>query len=114
VTEAGCCAHAPLPLQTPVLPHAPLGAHAPCGSATPVPTFAQVPAPFRLHTRQVPQLPTLQHTPSTQNPLAHWVADVQAMPSPVWLMQLPPLQKYPPAHCSLPVQLARQLEAPQT
>ena len=29
-------------------------------------TFEQVPAPFRLHALQAPQLATLQHTPSTQ------------------------------------------------
>jgi hypothetical protein len=57
------------------------------------PTFEQVPAPFRLHDLQAPQLATLQHTPSTQKPLPHWLADVQVMPSPVWLMQTPPLQK---------------------
>ncbi len=56
-------------------------------------TFAQVPAPFRLHALHAPQLATLQHTPSTQLPLPHWLADVQAMPCPVWLMQVLPLQK---------------------
>ena len=114
LTDAGCWLHAPLPLQTPVLPHVPLGAQPPCGSAVPVATFAHVPAPLMLHARQVPHDPTLQHTPSTQNPLPHWLADVHAMPRPVWLTQVPPLQKYPAAHCSLPVQLARQLAPPQT
>ena len=56
-------------------------------------TFEQVPAPFRLHALQAPQLATLQHTPSTQKPLPHWLADVHVMPSPVWLTQVLPLQK---------------------
>jgi hypothetical protein len=56
-------------------------------------TFAHVPALFRLHALHVPQLATLQQTPSTQNPLPHWVADVHAVPSPVWLTQVVPLQK---------------------
>jgi len=56
-------------------------------------TFEQVPAPFRLHALQPPQLPTLQHTPSVQKPLPHWLAAVHAMPSPVWLTHTLPLQK---------------------
>ena len=56
-------------------------------------TFEQVSAPFRLHALQAPQLATLQHTPSTQKALPHWLGDVQAMPSPVWLIQILPLQK---------------------
>jgi hypothetical protein len=55
-------------------------------------TFAHVPAPFRLHALHPPQLATLQHTPSTQLPLPHWLPDVQAIPSPVWLIQVLPLQ----------------------
>jgi hypothetical protein len=56
-------------------------------------TFAHVPAPFRSHALHAPQLPTLQQTPSTQKPLPHWPGDEQGMPSPVWLIQLPLLQK---------------------
>jgi hypothetical protein len=55
-------------------------------------TFEQVPAPLRLHDLQAPQLATLQHTPSTQKPLTHWPPDEHAMPSPVWLTQVLPLQ----------------------
>jgi len=51
-----------------------------------------VPALFRLHALQPPQLPTLQHTPSVQKPLPHSLAAVHAMPSPVWLTQALPLQ----------------------
>jgi hypothetical protein len=92
-TELGCCAQAPLPLQVPVLPHVPLGAQPPFGSATPGPRFAHVPALFRLHALQAPQLATLQHTPSTQKPLPHWLGNVQGIPRPVWLTQVVPLQK---------------------
>jgi hypothetical protein len=89
LTVLGCCAQAPLSLHRPVLPHVPFAAHS--ESDLPAMTFAQVPA--LLHALQAPQLPTLQQTPSVQKPLPHSLADEQGLPSPVWLMQVLPLQK---------------------
>jgi hypothetical protein len=102
-------------LQAPVLPQGGLAAHWPEGALTPGAILAHVPAlPARLHARQVPQLPTLQHTPSTQLPLVHSPPSPQLAPSAFLATQLPPLQKKPPAQSPSPAQLPRQAEAPQT
>jgi hypothetical protein len=74
----------------------------------------QVPAPFRLHDLHPPQLATLQHTPSVQKPLPHWLAEEQAMPRPVGLTQVVPLQTKPLAQSALPAQLVRQVDPLQT
>ncbi len=110
LTVLGCCAQAPLPLHWPVLPHVPFAAHS--ESDVPAATFAHVPA--LLHALQAPQLPTLQQTPSVQKPLPHWLADEHCMPSPVWLMQVLPLQKKPLTQSALLVQVVRQLAPLQT
>lgn len=55
----------------------------------PTPTLEQVPAPFRLHIWQVPQLSVVQHTPSVQWLLLHWLLALQAPPFPVFSTQLP-------------------------
>ena len=101
----GCCAQAPLSLHRPVLPHVPFAAHA--ESDVPTATFAQAPA--LLHALQAPQSPTLQQTPSVQKPLPHWLGDEHCMPSPVWLMQVLPLQKKPLAQSAVLVQVVRQV-----
>jgi hypothetical protein len=53
----------------------------PLGSGIPAGTVLQVPnAPGRLQARHEPQFGELQQTPSTQLPLAHWLAEVHAVP----------------------------------
>jgi hypothetical protein len=62
-----CCWHAPF-THRPVLPHDPVFVQRPWGStvAPAVPTFEQVPRPFRLHAWQVEQPAVEQQTPSVQ------------------------------------------------
>ena len=67
-----------------------------------------------MHARQVPQLPALQHTPSTQLPLVHSPAALHAVPSGRSPMQVPLLQKLPGAQSWSAVQAVRHEAAPQT
>jgi hypothetical protein len=90
-TVAAAWVQAPAPLQAPVLPQVPLAAQRACGSVTPLPTFAQVPRPFRLQAWQVPQAVEAQQTPSTQAPLLHSWLEPQAVPFPFCARQLPPV-----------------------
>jgi hypothetical protein len=90
---AAPCWQPPLPLQAPVLPHGGLAAHCPGGAVTPAATLAHIPGlPARLHARQVPQLPALQQTPSTQLPLVHSPPALHVAPSACLATQLLPLQ----------------------
>lgn len=57
----------------------------------PTPTPEQVPAPFRLHIWQVPQLSVVQQTPSVQWLLLHWLLAEQLPPFPIFNTQLPAL-----------------------
>jgi len=115
VTVAAAIWQAPLPLQAPVFPHGGLAGHCPAGALEPAGTSVQVPRlSARLHARQVPQLPALQHTPSMQNPLVHCPPALQAAPSGRSPMQAPPLQKWPLVQSASPVQAVRQDDAPQT
>jgi hypothetical protein len=58
----------------------------------PVATGVHVPTlPVRLQASQAPLQAVLQQTPSTQLPLAHWLAEVQE-PEPSLGTQVPPLQ----------------------
>jgi hypothetical protein len=101
------CAQVWFAAHAPVLPQTvpPVG-HKLCGSALPVPTKVHVPLlPARLQAWQSGQLAavTLQQTPSTQRPAAHWLSAVQASPMPPSLWQAPlALQKLPVAQ-SVPV-----------
>jgi hypothetical protein len=60
------------------------------GSGAPT-TLAQVPA-APVHASQVRQELAAQHLPSTQKPLAHWAASVQALPGAWNIWQRPPPQ----------------------
>jgi hypothetical protein len=96
VTEVGCCAQPPLPLQTPVLPHGPFGAQRFCGSPAPAPTFAHVPGlEARLQAWQVAQAFVLQQTPSTQLLLVHWLPALHVPPSAFFAWQLPGAGTFP-------------------
>jgi hypothetical protein len=90
----------------PVLPQMVLTGHRLCGSALPVPTNVHVPLlPVRLQAWHKGQLAavTLQQTPSTQRPAAHWLSAAQASPMLPALWQAPlELQKLPVAQ-SVPV-----------
>jgi hypothetical protein len=91
-------AHAPPPFpplwsQSPVRPQAvPLAAHSLSGSVLAA-TAAQVPlAPpvlLEMQASQVPAQPLLQQTPSTQNPLEHWLVAEQMTPFPCLGVQAP-------------------------
>jgi hypothetical protein len=78
--------HLPKPSQTPVVPQvlAVCEAHSLSGS-TPAAMFPQAPLapePFLAaeHASHDPLQALLQQTPSTQKPLPHWPAPVQAVP----------------------------------
>jgi hypothetical protein len=90
-TEAGCCVQAPLPLQVPVFPHAPLAAQLP-GSATPLATLAQVPVVLTLQAWHVGQVEVVQQTPSVQWALVHWLSPAHAPPLPFFAVQTAPAQ----------------------
>jgi len=49
----------------------------------------QVPAPFRLHIWQAPQLSVVQQTPSVQWLLEHWLLAVHAPPFAFFPSQVP-------------------------
>ena len=82
---------APATSQVPVFPQVPPAAQRAWGSEIPLPTFAQVPRPFRLQAWQVPQEAVVQQTPSTQLPLPHSWAAAQSAPLPFCATQLPPV-----------------------
>jgi hypothetical protein len=72
--------------------------------------LVQVPRePARLQASQAPEQAVLQHTPSTQLPLAHWVPAAHAVPLGWSATQTPPLQLEPVTHWVLEVQLVGQL-----
>jgi hypothetical protein len=80
----GYFAHLPVPSQFPVVPQTddPSSLHWFLGSFTPWATGRQVPAkPVELQVTQAPTQVSLQQTPSTQNPLVHWIPLVQTDPS---------------------------------
>jgi hypothetical protein len=98
---ARCLRHAPLPSQVPSVPQvaAVCGRQAPRGSAAPLPTRLHVPGCPAEHDRQGPVQASVQHTPSTQKPLPHWVPSVQGWPGP-FLPQLPATQVAPGAQAT--------------
>jgi hypothetical protein len=87
MTPAEYFSQAPVPSQTPSLPHAatPWSSQLWRGS---VPTSAGIHLPRLSGLAQVRQMPSqasLQHTPSAQNPEAHWLPAEQADPiDPIW------------------------------
>ena len=81
----------PAPLQAP-LPTQPGASCWPEGVLRHVPTL-----PATLHDWQTPLQAELQHTPSTQLPVAHWLPCVQATP-------LPERQLPAPLHTPAPMQ----------
>jgi hypothetical protein len=97
-----------LPSHAPSVPQlgAPLSAHWSSGSA-PSGTSVQVPAlPARLHDRHAPVHALRQHTPCSQNPLAHSVVEPQAAPLD-FLPQLVPLHTLGATHWLSAEQLVR-------
>ena len=82
------CWQAP-PTQNPVLAQVVVTGHSPWGSAVRFGTVAQVPV-AALHALHVPQLATLQQTPSVQWPLPHSWSAVHAVPAVSRRAQLPP------------------------
>ena len=69
-----------------------------------MPTF-----PGRTQESQAPPQAVLQHTPSTQLPLPHWLAAEQAPPLVFFGAQVPASQKLPELHCESLVQVLGQL-----
>jgi hypothetical protein len=61
-------------------------------------------APRLLHFWQLPQEPTLQHTPSRQFPVAHSEPEEQPVPAVFFFTQLPPLQMKPETQSPSPPQ----------
>jgi hypothetical protein len=61
-----------------------------------------------LQALQLPQLVTLQQTPSVQCPVEQCRSLLQVAPGPESPTHVPPLQKYPLAHCPSTVQLLGQ------
>jgi hypothetical protein len=77
-------------------------------------TATQVPAlPATSQAWHCPSHVWSQHTPSTQLPLAHWLAPPQATPSPSRGTQIPPEHQSPAAQSASRAQLPRQAVAPQ-
>ena len=101
--DVDACWHAPLPLQTPVLPQTLVVVAQLGGSAMPPGTFAQVPTVLTLQDWQAGQLEVVQQTPSVQLPLPHSFAPPQAAPFAFLATQLP-------AVVALPVQYRLVLE----
>jgi hypothetical protein len=90
---AATCWQPLAPLHSPVFPQIAPVEHWPAGAISPRWIAAQVPLPFTLQALQVPvQFPTLQQTPSVQNPVEHWLAPLQAAPPPSLGVQAPPAQ----------------------
>jgi hypothetical protein len=95
VVPLGYSWHAPLPLQTPLVPQleAPWSMHWFSGSC-PTGMFVQVPSvAASAHDVQVPVQLELQQTPCWHDPEAHSVPAPQARPS-GFLVQVPPLQTF--------------------
>jgi ribonuclease E len=113
---AGALAQAPPAAQAPVLPHG--GAAVQRASVAPVVTLAQVPlAPPVLAAEQAVQAPVqavLQQNPSTQAPVAHWLAAVQVPPVAFFGVQVVPEQKSPAMQSVSAPQVVLQAVAPQT
>ena len=80
IVPAGVTAQVPPPLQAPVWPQIPPDALHSLSGSWPDGTGAQVPGLDRLQEKQVPLHDELQQTPSTQNPLMHWLLCVHASP----------------------------------
>lgn len=97
IVPTGQSAHAPAPLQEPLVLQVlgELDGHSLSGSV-PATIAAQVPSvpPVREaeHALQVSVHALWQQTPSTQNPLPHWLAAAQALPVARTGTQLPPEQ----------------------
>jgi hypothetical protein len=94
-TVVAACAHAPMPLQKPVLPQTLVVVAQFGGSAIPAPTFEQVPVPFRLHDWQAEQLELKQQTPSTQLPEEHSFVAAHVAPFAFLATQLPAVVALP-------------------
>jgi hypothetical protein len=78
-------------------------------------TAVQTPTwPARLQASHWPVQPPSQQTPSTQLPVPHWFAAVQAWPGVFLGWQTPALHQSPLTHCASPLQEARQAVAPHT
>ena len=108
-----------MPLHTPFFPHPvdPSSGHSFCGSRLPMmsPQVPSVPSPFNtaVQASQIPAHAVLQHTPSTQLPLAHCDARVHSAPT-GWsaLQVLVPVSQYDVAtHSVSDVQVVAQLVA---
>ncbi len=117
-TVVAAWVQAPAPLQVPVLPQVVVTGHWPEGAAAPAGNGEQLPSPFRLQAWQVPHPPLPQQTPSTQNPLMHWLAAAQACPlglSAQFLVDPDPWQVNGATQSASAVQLVLQaLLVPQT
>jgi hypothetical protein len=113
---AGALAQAPPAAQVPVLPQG--GAAAQRPSVVPAVTLAQVPlAPPVLAAEQAVQAPvqaTLQQNPSTQLPVTHWLAAVQAVPVAFFAVHVVPEQKSPEMQSVSAAQLVLQAVALHT
>jgi hypothetical protein len=89
-----CFWQPPAPSHLPLVPHveAACVAQTPFGSVVPAATGAHAPGlPVTLHAWHEPQLAVVQHTPSTQLPVPHWLFAVQATPCAIFVWQVPPV-----------------------
>ncbi len=86
-----------------------LGPH-PLSGSLPAGRLLQVPAfPGSAHETQAPTQAVLQHTPSTQFALAHWLALLHAAPNLSCGVHVPALQPDPDGQSELEVQWVGQL-----
>jgi hypothetical protein len=108
--------HAPLPSQTPLVPHdvAPMSLQIPAGSLRPAATFVQVPAVAAdaLHDLQVLLHSVAQQTPWRQKPDLHSIPSAQTVPG--FLRPHDPfVHTAGEAHCVFVVQVVKQVALPQ-
>ena len=100
----------PTPSQAPVWPHeaGPLSRHMPCGSSRPGSTGQHVPSrPVWLQLTHAPRQPTLQQTPSAQNPEAQSPSLPHSAPGGLG-PQLPFTQRIPGTQSALDRQVLMQ------
>jgi len=110
IVSAAYTAQPPMPSQAPVCPHdgCPLSLQTPWGSSPPVSTGQQVPTrPVWLQLTQAPLQPTLQQTPSVQNPDAQSLSLAHMAPGGLG-PQLPLTHAMPPAQSELDRQVTTQ------
>jgi hypothetical protein len=110
IVSAAYTAQPPMPSQVPVCPHdcCPLSVQTPWGSPPPASTGQQVPTrPIWLQLRHGPRQPTLQQTPSVQNPDAQSMSFAHSAPGGLG-PQLPLTQATPLAQSALDRQVSTQ------